>query len=208
MPSIRLSQPLISKVFLTGCLLASLSSLSYLGPPSSFSCNLRTYTFNLTLTLACASSSAKLYRVIALFGPATIRRKALTNVDLGRMMSYAVLVDTTILALSTLLDPEVLTMRPPPSPFEPPRPSCSTKTPLPTICLSMYKTFLLISTASLAWKAWSLPNSPSHKSSSWTLASCCAAVWGYGLYASLGFAFGTSFSGPDLGGSGGRRRSG
>lgn len=57
--------------------------------------------------------------------------------------------------------------------------------------IALWVTFFTVSVHALA------PDAP------WTFASCCAAVWGYGLYASLGLAFDTSFSSPDLGGSGG-----
>ena len=65
--AIRMSQPLLTKIFLLGCASACVCNVFYLGPNTDATCNLRTWSFNIFFTLSYAALNLKLYRVYVVF---------------------------------------------------------------------------------------------------------------------------------------------
>jgi hypothetical protein len=107
--AIRMSQPLLTKIFLSGCASACVCNVFYLGPNTDVTCNLRTWSFNIFFTLSYAALNLKLYRVYVVFKRGAVdgtAGKKVGNRYLLTVLAKILCFEISLLAGFLLVDPE------------------------------------------------------------------------------------------------------
>ncbi|CAN0051561.1 unnamed protein product, partial [Heterosigma akashiwo] len=103
---IKMSQPLLCKLFAGGCAALCLTNITVLGAHNTALCMLRPWALHIPMTFAFACLFAKVWRVHKILGNAKLKKMKIATSKLMRIVGMILGFELIILTLETAIDPQ------------------------------------------------------------------------------------------------------